>query len=333
MAKPPSLDREIRDLYRLPLADFTAARNALAGRLKKAGDGAAAADVRARAKLSPSAWVVTQLLAREPDRIAALIEAGKEARAAQRQALAGRGTETFRGALSRARRLVEELRRRAEAILAESGRRAGGAVAERLAADLQALAFTPAAAATVRRGFLDADLEPPGFEVLAGLQLAAAPQPADAGRTGRPERPEPRRADGTAGARHVAATKAAKAGRHRADAADAALPKAVADGRKRWEEAVRARHQREVARAKERVENAESEVARTEAEAAFRHAAAKQAERAAAEATKQARTAREAADGASERAERARAALARAREALAALRHEHRRGEPSRRSS
>jgi hypothetical protein len=328
MAKPPSLDREIRDLYRLPLADFTAARNALAGRLKKAGDGAAAADVRARAKLSPSAWVVTQLLAREPDRIAALIEAGKEARAAQRQALAGRGTETFRGALSRARRLVEELRRRAEAILAESGRRAGGAVAERLAADLQALAFTPAAAATVRRGFLDADLEPPGFEVLAGLQLAAAPQPADAEHRGAGGR-----ANGTAGARHVAATKAAKAGRHRADAADAALPKAVADGRKRWEEAVRARHQREVARAKERVENAESEVARTEAEAAFRHAAAKQAERAAAEATKQARTAREAADGASERAERARAALARAREALAALRHEHRRGEPSRRSS
>ena len=322
MAKKASLDRQIRDLYRLPLAEFIRARNTLAAGLKKQRETAAAAAIQALAKPSPSAWAVTQLLATEPARTAALLDAGKEARAAQRQAMAGRGAEAFRAALDRARGLVEALHRRAEEILAAAGRPASAAVSERLAADLQALAFTPDAAATARRGFLDLDLEPPGFEVLAGLQLAAAPRPAV---FRGPASPAPRHSPARpparpAGRPAVGAARAQPAGK---------VPKAVADGRKRWDEAVRARRLREVAQAKERIENAESEVARTEAEAAFRRAAAKQADRAAAEATRQAKATRDAADAASARAERARAELARAREALAAATERARTGRRS----
>jgi hypothetical protein len=317
MPRKPSLDREIRDLYRLPLAEFTGARNALAARLKKAGDGEEAAGVRALGKPSPAAWAITQLLAREPDRMGELLAAGKEARAAQRQAMAGRGAEAFRAALERARSLADELRAAAEAILSELGRRPSSGVVERLAADLQALAFLSGAAETIRRGYLAQDLEAPGFEVLAGLQLAAAPRP-----LARRERP-PSKGSGAAPGRPAPA-KGSRPGRREP------VPKAVADGRKRWEEAVRARREREVAQAKDRVESAESEVARAEAEAAFRRAAAKQAERAAAEAAKQAKAARDAADAASARAERARADLALAREALAAA---ARGNGPARRSS
>jgi hypothetical protein len=326
MARKPSLDRELGELYRLPLAEFTAARNALAKRLEAAGDGEGAKSVQARGKPSPSAWAVTQLLARHPDRMTELLSAGKEARAAQRQAMAGRGAEAFRAALEQARGLVDELRGEAESILAESGRPPSASVVERLAADFQALAFLPGAAETVRRGYLESDLEAPGFEVLAGLQLAATPRPV----ARRPARSAPAPGAGVAnGGKAAGAARAetpAKPGRRGA----AGVPKAVADGRKRWEEAVRARREREVAQAKDRVESAESEVARTVAEAAFRRATAKQAERAAAEAAKLAKAAREAADAASDRAERARAELAKAREALAAA---ARRDHPTRRSS
>ncbi len=324
MARRPSLDRELGELYRLPLTEFTAARNALVKRLAAAGDGEGAKSVQARGKPSPSAWAVTQLLARHPDRMTELLSAGKEARAAQRQAMAGRGAEAFRAALEQARGLVDELRGEAESILAESGRPPSAAVVERLAADFQALAFLPGAAETVRRGYLESDLEAPGFEVLAGLQLAATPRPV----ARRPARSAPgaAAASGEKAAGAARAETPPKPGRRGA----AGVPKAVADGRKRWEEAVRARREREVAQAKDRVESAESEVARTEAEAAFRRATAKQAERAAAEAAKLAKAAREAADAASDRAERARAELAKAREALAAA---SRRDHPTRRSS
>ncbi len=327
MARKSSLDSEIGGLYHLPMGEFTAARNSLATRLKKAGDGDGARTVRALAKPSASAWAVTQLLGREPERMGELLAAGKEARAAQRQAMAGRGGEAFREALERARRLVDELRREAEAILVAAGRGPSAPVVERLAADLQALAFLAGAAETIRRGYLETDLEAPGFEVLAALQLAATPRPVARG--GRPTSAGHAARGGAPavrGRQPAPGSRTALAGPRGAEP----VTKVVADGRKRWDEAVRARREREVAQAKDRVESAESEVARTEAEAAFRRAAAKQAERAAADAAKQAKAAREAADAASDRAARARAELARAREALTTA---ARRDRPPRRSS
>ena len=52
----PSLDDEIDALYRLPLAEFVAARNALA---RRAGDRAAA--VKGLARPATAAWAVNQL--------------------------------------------------------------------------------------------------------------------------------------------------------------------------------------------------------------------------------------------------------------------------------
>src|SRR5262249_49707031 len=127
---------------------------------------------------------------REPQGMEALLAAGRHARSAQAQAASGRGAEAFREAQKAARGQIEALRRRAVALLGEGGKGAGAAIVERIGRDLEAPAFSPAAAPQGERGYLDEDLDPPGFEVLTGLTLAA-PRPAPTKPSKAPERAEP----------------------------------------------------------------------------------------------------------------------------------------------
>ncbi|HET9787557.1 MAG TPA: hypothetical protein VFP47_10510, partial [Pyrinomonadaceae bacterium] len=60
-ARDNDLDDELDTLFKLPLAEFTSARNTLAARLKKTGHGDEAVLVQALAKPSISAWTVNQL--------------------------------------------------------------------------------------------------------------------------------------------------------------------------------------------------------------------------------------------------------------------------------
>jgi hypothetical protein len=172
------LQTELERLFALPPGAFTAARNQLAARLRAEGRRGAAAEVRALARPTPSSWVVGRLMHLEPRRFQALLAAGRGARDAQRQTLSARGTAAsaaalrLRQALQEARRLIEELRERGLELLAAAGG-SSAAVGERLAANLQALAFVGDAAQAIARGWLGHDLEPPGFELLAGLQAAA----------------------------------------------------------------------------------------------------------------------------------------------------------------
>lgn len=183
------LDAEIQRLYSLPLGDFTKERNALAKRLKKAGREDDSETVEGSPKPTPSAWAVNMLFQKQRDRMDILLDAGRRARVAQGKAVAGAGAEALRDAIGAARILIEDLRRRAEAILAEdTGRNPSRAVSERLATNLQSLAFSPSAAEAAQRGWLDRDLEPPGFEVFAGLRI---PQRVVDIATRRPPRPEP----------------------------------------------------------------------------------------------------------------------------------------------
>ena len=79
-ARASGVDDEIRELYQGPLAGFVAARQALAKKLKGAGD-ERAAEVRELRKPSLSAWAVNALFAAEPKAMAELIGAGGKARA------------------------------------------------------------------------------------------------------------------------------------------------------------------------------------------------------------------------------------------------------------
>ncbi|HEX9670557.1 MAG TPA: hypothetical protein VGC93_13880 [Thermoanaerobaculia bacterium] len=285
-ARAPKIDDEVRDLYQGHLGDFTAGRQALAKRLRQAGD-ARAAEVAGLAKPPLSAWAVNRLFAREPKGVAALVGAGERARAAQRKVVAKGDPAALRQAIEAARAEVERLTGRGAAILTEAERAPGEAIVERLRTNLEALAFNPATAPVAERGWLDEDLEPPGFEVLAGLQLAAAGgRPAAAAKTppAKPAGKKPATVHGFEEGR-----RAAVARRERAAQEDA-------ERRERAREAVERR---------ERIEQAKAELRRAETEVDARRRESERADRAAEEARGKLERSREAATRAREALETA----------------------------
>jgi len=303
-ARKTELDAELERLHGLPLGEFTAARNALAKRLKKAGNADEAAYVQSLPKPTVSAWAVNVLFQRERERMEELLAAGERARAAQGEAVSGQGAGALREALRAARELQSELLSRAEVILSGEGRATGRPVTDRVTTDLQALAFSPSAAEAIRRGWLSADLDPPGFEVLAGLQLAAVPA----------RKPEPRPAPPPP-VREAPAKKPGKPAKP-AKAEQTEANRKEKEARRREDEAVAAR-EREAAERRERVTKAEREVARAESEADFLRRKVEQAEHAVEKAEAAVEEARERAAEARQNASRARERSAEAEEALA----------------
>ena len=77
------LDDDVDSLFKVPLSEFTAARNELAARLKKGGRGNEADFVKSLVKPSVSAWTVNQLYWEYRDEFDQLIAAGERFRQAQ----------------------------------------------------------------------------------------------------------------------------------------------------------------------------------------------------------------------------------------------------------
>src|ERR1700730_6084897 len=71
------LEDDVDALFRLPLAEFTTARNTLAARLKKSGRGDDAVLVKALAKPSISAWAVNQVYWNHREAFDRLIASGE----------------------------------------------------------------------------------------------------------------------------------------------------------------------------------------------------------------------------------------------------------------
>ncbi len=327
MASKTGLDAEIRDLYRLPPEEFTAARNALASRLGKEKRKDDAAEVKALPKPTPSAWAVNALFERQEQKMDALIAAGKAARTAQRQAVSGKGAESLREAIKLARGLADELRWDAAQILAERGRPPSRDLVERIAANLQAVAFSPVAAEQVARGWLDRDLDPPGFEVLAGLQVAAAPVVDIASHRPPPE-PQEKKAKEKEEPAGPARRKKKVLPMPRPpvpDAREIARDKARAEEEaKRLEAAEEARREKEAEVQRRRIAVAEEKVERARAEADPLQEEADRLAGEAAEAKRAAERAEHAAAKALEKAGRAAERLAAAQEALQQIRKEGR---------
>ena len=78
---PSDLDH----LFQLPLGEFTAARNALASKLKKAGRAEEAEKVKRLLKPPASAWTVNQLYWRHGKELSALMDNGDRFRAAHNE--------------------------------------------------------------------------------------------------------------------------------------------------------------------------------------------------------------------------------------------------------
>jgi hypothetical protein len=261
-----------------------------------------------------SAWAVNRLLAEEPRAMAALVGTGERARATQRKVMAGGDAAALRQAIASARTEVERLIGRGVAILTAAERAPGEAIVERLRTNLEALAFDPAAAPAAERGWLDDDLEPPGFEILMGLQLAAA--------SGRPA-PRPAAQPAPRPAKQPAPQPPRPAPRGAPAPPSERKPATV----HRFEDGRRAAAARAAAERQQRLERARAEVAAAEAEAAVRRREAEREEKAAEQEERRATDSRRRADEAERRAQQDRERAEAARRAAVEARDRARRAE------
>ena len=241
-----SIEKDLDALFSLPLAEFTAARNTLSSRLKKAGSPDDAEQVKALLKPPLSAWVVNQLYWKHGDAFKELIETGMRLGSAQASQLAGR-TADLRGLLAERREMLSNLIRLAETILRDSGHNPTPDIVRRITATLEALSTTSSLPDAPRPGRLTADVDPPGFESLAAL----IPAPSES-RAAPRQKTEHR----DAAALH-AAEQALREKRTRADDAKAALHQMEKERRDAEEHLAKARVAAEEARL--RLRDAESD--------------------------------------------------------------------------
>jgi hypothetical protein len=174
---------EVDALFELPLAEFTAARNALATRLKKAGDAAEAERVKGLTKPSVPAWAVNQLYRKHRIAFDRLLDAGERFRKAQTAQLAGKSAD-LRAPLEARRAALAELTGHAAKLLTDAGSAAAPDTMRRVTTTLEALSTYAGIPDTPQPGFLTDDVQPPGFEVLAAL----VPRVDQSGRTAGPTR-------------------------------------------------------------------------------------------------------------------------------------------------
>jgi hypothetical protein len=161
-------EEQVDGLFQLPLAEFTAARNALAGRLKKGSHVEEAERVKSLPKPGVPAWVVNQIYWAHRDDFDKLMAAGEEFREAQAAQLDGKAGD-IRGALDARREVLSTLSRLADTILRRAEHTPTPDTMRRVTTTLEALSTYGEHLEVPRAGRLVDDVEPPGFEALAAL--------------------------------------------------------------------------------------------------------------------------------------------------------------------
>jgi hypothetical protein len=165
-----SLDAEVDALFRLPLSEFTSARNALAAKLKKTGRATDAEGVKALVKPPVPAWAVNQLYWQDPEAIDQLLDVAERIRKVQTGRLKNvDARELLNDKKRRSAGLVEQ----ATSILSAAGHAASPDVLRRVSATLESLAVWGKTEGRPQAGRLTADLDPPGFDALAALMDGA----------------------------------------------------------------------------------------------------------------------------------------------------------------
>src|SRR5580765_2550774 len=162
-----NLDR----LYQLPLSEFTSARNELARELRAQGEREKADEIKQLRKPTSAVWVVNQLARERPLDVQRLLNAGEAL--TKSQAPEARRDE---------QRAVDQLAKGAREIAERSG--IGSAALGKATETLRAASLTAEGRELLKRGRLSEELQPPGFEVLTGLEglgrqvTSAKPKPA-----------------------------------------------------------------------------------------------------------------------------------------------------------
>lgn len=164
------IDEEINRLYQLPLADFTAARNALAARA-----GGRAADIRQLVKPTAAAWAVNQIVWRRPKTRERLDVVSNRLRRAHAEQLSGKAADVA-AAEAAHRAAVAAGVADARDLLLQAGDAATPATLQAVQETLETVVWHPL------DGRLARPLKATGLEALAALKggtLATAGRRAD----------------------------------------------------------------------------------------------------------------------------------------------------------
>ncbi|GAB7003720.1 hypothetical protein JCM18899A_11920 [Nocardioides sp. AN3] len=157
------------ELYALPLAAFTPARDARAKELKDAGE---KASVKALRKPVLSAWVVNLLVRHETEQVEQVLAVGE----ALRNAAAGMDAAQLRELTKQRRQLTAAVTTRARAVARERGVKVTDAVADQVEATLTAAMLDAGAAAAVRSGLLVVPLAATGVDAVDAAAAVAVPE-------------------------------------------------------------------------------------------------------------------------------------------------------------
>ena len=163
------------ELYALPLADFTPARDALVKERrasKDAADTELAARLKALRKPSVAAWVVNLLVRREAAQVDQVLQVG----VALREAQASLDGEELRALTRQRRQLTSAVTTQARRLAREEGLKVTEAVADQVEATLTAAMVDEAAARAVRSGMLVAALAATGVGEVDVAGAIAAPE-------------------------------------------------------------------------------------------------------------------------------------------------------------
>ena len=232
------VEQAAHELYGLPLADFTSARDQLARRLRRDGLREEAEAVKGLRKPNTAGWALNQLARRRPKDVERLLATGKRLRTAQEALLGGGDPSALKRASTDERELVDKLTRDAAALAGEAAKTAGGSLEERIRDTLHAAALDEqtgaelAAGRLVREqravGLFGADFveAAPARRAPSGNRHAASRKVAERRRAAERELAAARAQEQKAQQQHAGAAKAAQRAHERADEARASLREA-----------------------------------------------------------------------------------------------------------
>jgi hypothetical protein len=160
------LNDDIDALFKLPLSEFTSARNDLAARLKRDGQADDANLVKAISKPSVSAWAVNQLYWKHRDAFDRLLATSQCFRKAQ---AAGEKMTAIRESLDARGEALSRLSDLATVLLRDAGHNPAPDTIHRITTTLEALSSYAKPSDGSTLGRLTQDVDPPGFESLASL--------------------------------------------------------------------------------------------------------------------------------------------------------------------
>jgi hypothetical protein len=159
-------NHDLDALFTLPLAEFTAARNALVKRLKQEKRNDEAEKIKALSKPSVSAWCVNQLYWKHREEFDQLLDAGVRLQETHASQLAGKVADV-RGAMETRRQAVSTLLRRAGTLLNETGHSSTPDTMRRIETTLETISTSSSVSENFQLGRLTEDVGPVGFDSMS----------------------------------------------------------------------------------------------------------------------------------------------------------------------